>query len=178
MILKFFFKLFLFSVLAVAQLSFVSGLPFWLREANLLIIFLIFFLEINSGPKTVWWFVLVGFIFGLYRSFFFSFFLLFWPAVFVFCRLIYSDFLTNRSLYSFLGLTVLTTWFYYFLLNSAAFFAGLLYEGGGGFFLFSGVFWMSLAIGSAVNSAAVFLIFQVINLATDRLKPVFIFRRK
>lgn len=178
MVFKFFFKLFLFLVLAAAQLSLVSGLPFWAREINLLIIFLVFFLEINPSPNTIWWFVLVGFIFGLYRSFFFPFFLLFWPAVFIFCRLLYSNFLTNRSLYSFLGLTVFTTWFYYFLLNSAAYFGSLFFEEKANLFFFSQNFWVSLAMGTGSNLLFVTAIFYLTNLATNRLKPVFLFRKK
>lgn len=178
MVLNFFFKLFLFSALAVAQLSLISGLPFWAREINLLIIFLVFFLEVNPGPRTIWWFVLVGFIFGLYRSSFFSFFIIFWPAVFLFCRIFYSNFLTNRSLYSFLGLTVFTTWFYYFLLNSAVYFGYLFFEDGSELFLLSRDFWLSLALGTAANSFIVILTFYFMNLATDRLKPVFLFRKK
>ena len=175
---KIIFKLVLFSFLAIAQLSLASGLPFWLREINFLIIFMVFFLEINPSYKTVWWFVLVGFIFGLYRSFFFSFFLLFWPAVFLFCRFFYANVLTNRSLYSFLGLTVVTTWFYYFVFNSAVYIGGLFFEEKNSLFLLHWNFWLALLLGTIANLVAVIVIFYLTNLATNRLKPVFIFRKK
>jgi hypothetical protein len=168
----------LFLALAAAQLSFVSGLPWGLRELNLLIIFMVLFLEIDSGPNTVWWFVAVGLVFGLYRSFFFPFFLIFWPLVFIFCRFLYSNLLTNRSLYSFLGLTVFTVWFYYFFYHSAIYIAYLFLEDSSRLFLLSKDFWFSLFWGTVVNSLAIILAFQLMNQATDRLKPVFIFRKK
>lgn len=175
---KIIFKLVLFSFLAVAQLSLASGLPFWLREINFLIIFMVFFLENNSNLNTVWWFVLVGFIFGLYQSSSFAFSLLFWPAVFLFCRFFYSNFLTNRSLYSFIGLTALTTWFYYLILNSAIYLNGLFLEEKVSLFLMHSSFWLSLLLGTVCNLGAVIIIFYFTNLASNRLKPVFIFRKK
>jgi hypothetical protein len=47
MFLKFFSYLILFFLLAVLQISFASGLPWYFREINFFIIFLVFFLEFD-----------------------------------------------------------------------------------------------------------------------------------
>jgi hypothetical protein len=178
MIWKFIFRLLLFLSLAVVQLSFVSGLPYGIRELNVLLIFMVFFLEVNSRLSTAWWFLLAGAVFGLYSSFLFPLHLAYWPLVFIFCRFLYSNVLTNRSLYSFLGLISLTTLFHYFSFNTIVYVTHLFFRENMSFFLLDKGFWLSLFWGVFINSSVVLAIFYSINQATNRLKPVFIFRKK
>jgi len=178
MILRIFFRTIFFLLLAVFQMSFISGLPYGLRELNVLIIFMVLFLEVDAGHGAVWWMFLVGLVFGLYNSFFFPVFILFWPLVFLFCRFLYSNLLTNRSLYSFFGLAVFTTWFYHLFFRSAVYLIDVFLGVETGFFLFDGDFWLSLLWATVLNAAGVFISFSLINQISNRLKPVFIFRKK
>lgn len=177
MYLRLFFKLILISSLAVIQIGFISGLPAWARELNLIIIFFIFSLEFGRDKKMIWWLMFIGFIFDIYMPIFFGFFIIFWPLIFLFARFLSVSFFTNRSLYSFLGLAFFTTILYYFLFNIFYYLAGFFSENRAEFFIFSKNFWIHLGAGVGVNLLAVTITFYLANLISDRLKPVFIIRK-
>ncbi len=177
MIWRLVFRLIVFLLLSVVQISFASGLPYGIREINFILIFMVFFLEVNSRLSTTWWFLLVGLIFGVYNSFFFPLYLVFWPLTFLFCRFLYSNVLTNRSLYSFLGLISLTTIFYCFFFDMSVYVVHLFLREEASFFLIDKDFWLSLLWGLVINIIAVTIIFYFMNQVSDRLKPVFIFKK-
>jgi hypothetical protein len=177
MYLRFFWRLSIILLLVLLQITFVSGLPDGWRELNLVIIFLIFFFEFNSGKGFFWWSILVGFLFDLYFSGFFGFFVIFWPLVFLFASILSVNFFTNRSLYSFLGLAFFTYFFYYLLFNGFFYLFKLFSSNKAGLFLLSKNFWLQLGEGLVVNLLAVALIFYLTNLISDRLKPVFIIKK-
>jgi len=174
--IKLFFKLIFIIGLVAIQLFFISGLPFWLRFLNPVIIFLIFSLEFGSDFKNIWWFLPIGLIFDIYSFLPFGFFLVFWPLIFIFARLMAKNFFTNRSFYSFLGLTFSVCLVYFLFLNLAIYF----FPGAGvseRFFLLSKTFWLNLFFSLSLNLVIVTLIFNLANMATDRLKPVFLFKK-
>jgi hypothetical protein len=173
-----FIKLILFSLLSVIQLSFISFLPSFFGQINLLLIFLVFYLETNDSIDTVWWFFLVGLIFDLYNSPFFGFWLLFWPLVFLFCRFFYVNVLTNRSLYSFLGLSAMTSAFYFLLSGVIFYIAGIFDSSTDKTVFYLSNFWLDLLFGVIINLAVVFIMFHLTNQVSNRLRPVFIFRKK
>jgi hypothetical protein len=177
MYFRLFFKLIFIIALVVFQVGFVSGLPGWARELNLIIIFLIFSLEFGGNKKIVWWFLLIGFVFNLYLPVSVGLFILLWPLVSVFASLLSTNFFTNRSLYSFLGLAFFTTVFYYLSFNIFFFLAGFFSGSKAGLFFLSKNFWVHLGAGVIVNLVAVAIIFYLANLISDRLKPVFIIKK-
>jgi hypothetical protein len=177
MYFRLFFKLIFVIILAIVQISFVSGLPVWAGELNLIIVFLIFSLEFGGNKKTIWWFLLIGLLFDLYIPFFFGFFTVLWPLVFLFSRFLSTSFFTNQSLYSFLGLAFFTAIFYYFLFNSLFYLAGLFSGSRADLFFLSKNFWIHFGAGIIANLLAVLLVFYLANLISDRLKPVFIIKK-
>ena len=177
MYLRFFFKLILVAALAIVQIAFVSGLPAWARELNLVIVFLIFSLEFGGSKKNIWWFLLVGFIFDLYIPIFFGFFIILWPLVFLFTSFLFTGFFTNQSLYSFLGLAFFSFVFYYLIFNFFFYFAGLFSGARADIFFLSKNFWVGFGAGLAANLLAVMLAFYLASLISNRLKPVFILKK-
>lgn len=177
MYLRLLLKFILVSTLALVQLSFVSGLPFWAKELNLVIVFLVLLLEFGGTGRQFWWFLLIGFIFDAYSPLPFGLFIFLWPLTFVFARFLSIGFFTNHSLYSFLGLTFFTTIFYYFFVHLFFYFWKILIAERAPFFLLVDTFWASLVQGVVFNLALVAVLFYGANLLTDRLKPVFIFKK-
>lgn len=173
LIIKFIFV----AALAILQISFVSGLPVLLRELNAVLIFLVFSLEWSGGYKTVWWFLLIGLLFDLYFPIRFGFFIIFWPIVFLFAFFLATNFFTNRSLYSFLGLTFFAVIFYYFAYNSFLYLNGFFSDNKIALFFLTKNFWYRLGDGLILNLLAVFILFYLTNLISDRLKPVFIIKK-
>ncbi|HTX86703.1 MAG TPA: hypothetical protein VMC41_01380 [Candidatus Nanoarchaeia archaeon] len=177
MYFRFFFKLILIVCLAILQLAFISALPFWLKELNLILVFLVFSLEWSGGYRTIWWFLFIGLIFDLYFSPWFGFFIILWPLIFIFSALLSKNFFTNRSLYSFLGLTFFATIFYYLAYNAAYYFAGFFSADRAPLFFLIKNLWLRLGEGLILNLLAVVALFYLTNLISDRLKPVFIIKK-
>jgi len=177
MYFRIFFKVILIVALAILQVSFISALPAYLRELNLIVIFLVFSLEWSSGYRTAWWFLLLGLIFDLYFSLHFGFFIIFWPLIFLLTLFLAKNFFTNRSLYSFFGLTFFATTFYYFIYNAAFYLAGFFFGNRIMLFLLVKNFWLRFADGLILNLIAVFILFYLTNVLSDRLKPVFIIKK-
>jgi hypothetical protein len=177
MYLRLLFKFIFVIALAAVQVAFVSALPVWTRELNLVIIFLVFSLEWNGGYRTIWWFLLIGLFFDLYFSLFFGFFLILFPVMFLFVSFLSTNFLTNRSLYSFWGLTFFATIFYYFIYNASFYLAGFFSESRSTLFVLTKNFWFRLADGLIMNLLAVFILFYLTSAFSQRFKPVFIIKK-
>lgn len=177
MIIRILINLVLIIFVTIFQLAFVNNLPAWLSQFNLIIIILIFARELGSSKKIIWWFLLIGFLFDIYSPLFFGFFLIFWPVVFLFYSILSSSFFTNRSLYSFLGLTIFTTLFYYSFLHLGFYLLKVFSGGGVVFFLLVKNFYLNLLFGICLNLIAVLIIFYLINFISNKLKPVFLFKK-
>jgi hypothetical protein len=178
MYFRLFFKFIFVVALIAVQIAFVSALPVWARELNLVIIFLVFSLEWNGGYRTIWWFLLIGLFFDLYFSLFFGFFLILFPVMFLLVSFLSTNFLTNRSLYSFLGLTFFTTIFYYFIYNASFYLAGFFSEDRTALFILTKNFWFRLTDGLIMNLLAVFVLFYLTSAFSQRFKPVFIIKKR
>ena len=176
MYLKIFFKFILVVFLVILQLAFVSNLPFYSYGLNLIIVFLIFSLELDEVKNNIWWFFLIGFLFDNYSSLPFGFWLIVWPLIFMLTKILAKNFFTNQSLYSFLGLTFFSSLFYYLLYYFGINFWNKTSGEKEHFFLFLPNFWLSLLVGLIANVIVVSLVFYLVNLLTNRLKPVFLFK--
>jgi hypothetical protein len=176
MYLKFFFNLVLIIALAAFQIGFVSGLPAAAHELNLVVIFLVFSLEFSPDKRFIWWLLLLGFVFDIYFPFFFGFFIILWTIIFLFANFLSVNFFTNRSLYSFSGLAFFSIIFYYFCFNSLFYLASIMSGEKASLFFLAKNFWLKLGEGVALNLVAAIILFYLVNLISDRLKPVFIIR--
>ncbi len=176
MIFKILINLILIILITIFELSFVKNLPTFFGQFNLIIVVIVFSLEFFPTRKIVWYFLLVGFLFDIYLSFFFGFFIIFWPIVFLFSKFISSNFFTNKSLYSFFGITFFTTVFYYIFLY-LSFYMWKYFSGEAiSFFLFSKEFYLNMFSSVGLNLLVIFILFYFINFLSNKLKPVFLFK--
>lgn len=173
------FKIFLILSIALLavflQFSFISPLPVFFRAINLPLAFLLIILIFFSSLEAL----IVSFFFGfIFDSWYFSPFgtyLLSFLVIILFAQIVLNNWLTNRSLYSFLVLTIISSFFYNIVWSSFNFIFSLGGEGGR-FFLFSwnfiknlffSAFWLVLICG---------LSFVVLSQISHRLRPVFLKR--
>ncbi len=185
MIIKTIINLILLTLITIFQLSFISGLPEPMTNLNLIIVVLIFTIAFNK-KKTIWFFVFIGFLFDIYSNNIFGFFTLLWPLIFLFSSFLATSFFTNRSLYSFLGLTLFATLFYNLAINLANYtlfhlirwFTDVFTDYiDMSFFLFNQDFWLNIFYSIVINLVTVFLFFHIINFVTHKMKPVFLFKK-
>jgi cell shape-determining protein MreD len=162
-----------FSLVAIIHSSFISALPPFFSAINLsliLLFFVLLFIDLNTALITS---VLLGFWLDIFS---FSFFGLNSVALFISVaavNFLLINWLTNRSLYSFLALSVIGTVVYNFLFYLLLFF----WQGGitgNTFFLFSASFWISLL--RQIMWSAIFMIvfFNLANSLSKSLKPFFL----
>jgi hypothetical protein len=168
---QFIFSFLLFAAVALVQLSFVFALPPFFNQINLIlivVIFTLFFFDFRTA-------VLAALIAGFWLDIFsFSFFGLYLIALFFAAGMAYwilTGWLTNRSLYSFLLLMLITTIGYNLAVGFLLYFS--VYDQGG-FFLNSSRFWLELAYQIFWSVLTALLIFSLAGLATRRLKPFFL----
>lgn len=163
--------------LSLAQVSFISALPFPFYEFDLLIIFLVFFRALFPGLKNIWIFALAGLIFDVFYIPVIDIFVVVWPLIFLICDFLSSNVFTNRSLYSFLATGFFVTIFYSLILNSAFYLFRVLSSEAGVFILDKG-FWLALGSKIILNLLVIIICFYIINFLSNRLRPVFIIKRR
>lgn len=171
------FKIFLILLIALLavflQFSFVSTLPTFFRAINLPLAFLLILLVFFSSYEALVSAFFFGFILDSWHFSPFGTYLLSFLAIILFAQIILNNWLTNRSLYSFLALTVISSFAYNIIWSL---FNLLLSFGGEDerFFLFSwdfiknslfSAFWLVLICG---------ITFIVLSQVSHRLKPVFL----
>lgn len=103
------FLIFVSVFLAVIQFSYLSALPGPFRQLNLVLIFLIFILFFFGFRPTLWLTLLLGFWLDLMTFKFFGLYLLSLSLTVWAAQGILKNWLTNRSLYSFLLLAIIAT---------------------------------------------------------------------
>ena len=172
----------LFSVVAIiaiiiAQLAFINGLPLHLANLNIVLIIIILLISLGSLEKTLWWAIGLGLLFD-----FFSFepFGLYLSSLFItvlFMRLLLNNFVTNRSLYSFLTLTFFGTLCFEFCVYAISY-ASRFFSRQDFILELTAGFWQQEAANIFVNLAAMVIIFYLVNFLSRRFRPVFLVRRK
>lgn len=153
-------------LLAMAQLSFISGLPAHLNDLNLILIILIFILSLVNLNTAMWWAVGAGFLLDIFSFMPFGAYSVCLFLTIAIANFLLVNFFTDRSLYSFLALTGLATVIYEFFLTFWDWPA-----------LLSSGFWIKKISQLGFNLLAVLLIFYLVHYISNRLKPVFLVRR-
>lgn len=162
-----------FSLAAIFHSSFISALPPFFSAINLsliLLFFVLLFTNLNTALVTS---ILLGFWLDISTFSFFglntiSLFMAIWTVNFLLI-----NWLTNRSLYSFLALSAIGTVAYNFLFYILLFF----WQGSAAdnsFFLFSTNFWTSLLWQMLWSTIFMLLFFNLANSLSKRLKPFFL----
>lgn len=162
-----------FSV--IIQHAFISGLPGWFAYFNLILVVFVFILGLGSFRTALGWAITAGWLLDIFSFSLFGIYLLSLSLTVLAVNFLLVNFFTNRSLYSFLALIFFAVLIYEFLLYSIGYFANL-FAAGTDFLLSSGA-GLRLVKQLGVNLLAGFLIFHLINFASNKLKPVFLVKK-
>ena len=170
-------KFFLIIILACLEISFISGLPGFLNQFNLVIISLVFILAFSELKDILLWSAGVGIIFELYSFLPFGIYLLTIISAAFFIKILITNFFTDKSLYSFLAVTFFSIIYYDFCLalltysSHVIFHKEIIYE-------FNRQFWLNKLYLMITHLSAVFIIFNFLSFVSKKLSPVFLFRKK
>lgn len=159
------------SVAAVWQWSFIHALPSFASQFNLVLIVAVFTLFFFGFESAAVFSVVSGFWLDLIGFNFFGLYLFSLLATIILIDWLLSNWLTNRSLYSFSFLIFIASAVYSFMLGAAFYFSTSYF---GVFFLFRSSFWSGLAYQSAWSVASALVMFNLVGAATRGLKPFFL----
>jgi len=168
------FNTLLILALIVFQLGFVKGLPGWLNAVNLMAIVLVFLVSLARFRTALGWAIGMGVLLDVYSFLPFGVHILVLVGCVYLLRFLIVNFFTNRSLYAFLGLIFFAFIGYELMLYGLGYAAfGLGLEGID--WDFGTSFWWHELGGLVMNGVAVTLVFYVLNLISNTLRPVFLF---
>ncbi len=174
---KIFFNLILIITLFILQFAFVSGLPFWFGSMNLIIVVLIFILGIGNVGIAVWWMFALAVLMEIFSFMPFGIILISLALAFTLATVLLMNYFADRTLYSFLAITVITTSVYEVLLYLLNYLSAFILRNDVSFILNSGFFIQKLG-GLLMNLLVVFIFYYIINYLSKNLKPVFLIRKK
>lgn len=175
MYFRFFLNSLLIICLTAIQISFIPSLPFQINHFNLILVILIFILNLYGLRTALWWSAGAGLLLDIFSFSFFGIFLISLSASVVFVYFLLKNFFTNRSLYSFLVLTVVFTIFYEMILGFLNYFISIFLTAANLSFL-TMVFWQDLFYQLVFNLATVIMIFYFVNFFSNKLKPAFLLK--
>jgi len=170
---EWFWYFLLFSGIAITQVAFISSLPVTYSAINLPLIVLLFCLLFFNRNTSLIIAVLMGFWLDILGFNFFGLnILIFMVTVFI-LDFVSRNWLTNRSLYSFLVLSVISV----VICDTLLYFLTSLWQSGQnnyGFFLFQPYFWKQLSWQIFWNLFFMLLFFNLANSLSKHLKPFFL----
>jgi hypothetical protein len=161
--------------LGLLQVAFISALPGWLSNFNFVLIVLIFILGFGSFDLAIWWSIGIGFILEIFSFLPFGAEFLTLSLTIVIASFLLDYFFTNRSLYSFLALTVLSTLVYELMINFILLFFA---EQDKYFFIVNLDFWISTFKQISLGIIFTFLIYYLTHILGRNLRPVFLIKNK
>lgn len=177
MYLRIIANIFLVFLLAIFQVSFISALPAWFSNINLIIILLVFVLSIKGFSHAFWWLIGAGMILEIYSFLPFGVFLFSLMFTVLLVNFLLVNFFTNRSLYSYLALSISAIFVYEFILYLLNYF--LYYFSDNDFILnINKSFFLEKFGVLVVNGLAVMVLFYIYNFISKNFQPVFLVRGK
>ena len=170
-------NIFLVFLLATLQVSFVSALPAWFSNINLIIILLVFILSIKGFSYAFWWLIGAGVILEIYSFLPFGVYLFSLMFTVLLVNFLLVNFFTNRSLYSYLALSISAIFVYEFILYLLNYF--LYYFSDNDFVLnINKSFFLEKFSVLVVNGFTVIVLFYIYNFISKNFQPVFLVRGK
>ncbi|MBI4811852.1 hypothetical protein HY798_00145 [Candidatus Falkowbacteria bacterium] len=170
---KIILNVFLILTLTAVQLSFISGLPGWLNNFNLILVVLIFILGLGNLRLALAWMIGAGLLLDIFSFSPFGVYLISLSLTAVATNFLLTNFFTNRSLYSLLVLIFFSSLVYNFFL-AVINYTALLASGREAIFYLGLIFWSAVLKQSVLNALGVLVIFYALNLASKKFKPVFL----
>ena len=155
----------------MAQIAFISGLPGWFNNLNLLLVVLLFILGFVSLDLALYWALGAGLVLELFSFLPFGAYLVSLVLTVVVANFLLNYFFTNRSLYSFLALAALATAIYELIIYVTVF---ILAEISPGEFSLDSNFLAASFKQIGLNLLGALLIFYLIHFLLRNFKPVFL----
>ena len=181
MYLKIFITSILILLLVVFQVAFISGLPTYFSNINFVLVVLIMILGFSGFKNALLWSMIVGALWDMFSFSLFGLNILALSLAILLANFLLENILTNRSLYTFLALTVAASLLYEILIYSITFLFAVFsnqYESIllGVFNNLSYNFWIDEFSKIIVNMILVFVLFYIISFFGKRFKPMFLIR--
>ena len=177
MYLKILGQIIFFSLIAFIQIGFVSATPAWFSEFNLVLLVLVFFLGFNKLETVLFWGIGMGIIYDLYAFSPFGAYTISMVITIFLAYFLLVNFLTNRSLYSFLVLTSFTVFcfefFSYIIINISSFVFNQEF-----LFVFNKSFFLYKMYGLFLNLFLMSIFLYLFNFFSSKFKPVFLKKKK
>ena len=177
MYLKILIQVIFFSLIALAQIGFVGALPVWLSEFNLVLLILVFLLGFNKIKTVLFGGVGMGIIYDLYAFAPFGAYIISLTITIFLAYFLLENFLTNRSLYSFLVLTSFTVIcfeiFSFIIINISSLIFNQEF-----LFVFSKTFFLYKIYGLFLNLFLMAIFLYLFNFFSPKFKPVFLKKKK
>ena len=173
---KIFLNALLIIGLVAIQQSFINNLPAWFNNLNLVLVILVFILGLSDFKLALWWAIGLGFMLDIFSFSPFGVYLICLSLTVGLIYFLLVNFFTNRSLYSFLALTILATVCYNLFFYSIIYIDRQVSRSEIAFGL--GInFWQTKLVELGLNMLSALIIFYLINFISNRLKPVFLVKR-
>lgn len=173
MAVKIITNIFFIFGLAALQIAFISALPGWFSYLNLALVVLIFILGFGSFNFALWWSVGAGLALEIFSFLPFGAYLISLSLTIIIANFLLNYFFTNRSLYSFLALTALSTMAYEMIIN----FISLIFIQADRYFFLANInFWSSALRRVSLNLLFTILIYYLAHFLGRNLRPVFLIK--
>lgn len=177
MYLKILSQIILFSLIALFQIGFVKALPIWFSEVNLILLVLVFFLGFDRLKTVLFWGAGMGIIYDLYAFVFFGVHTMSLLITIFLAYFLMVNFLTNRSLYSFLVLTSFTIFCFEFFSFIIINISSLIFNQEF-LFVFNKAFFLYKMYGLFLNLFLMSIFLYLFNFFSPKFKPVFLRKKK
>lgn len=160
------------SAIFVFQIAFVSGFLYPISEFNIILIVLIFVLVLGNFELALYFSIGLGFLADIFSFLPFGFYLIILPLLTIGINFLFSNFFTNRSLYSFLSLGILGSLIYDVLIFIGRYLISLFENSKINFSLVS---FSSYEVHHLLlNSTAIVILFYITSYINKKLKPEFL----
>jgi hypothetical protein len=176
-----YFKIILLAIaiilLGAIQLSLIKALPYPANALNLVIISVVFILLLADWHSALWWSFGLGLMLDFYSFAPFGLNLLSLAGTLFVTNFLLTNFLTNRSLYSFVILNAVAYLVYEIIIYALYF--GLAFLIGESLpLIFDFNFFSGQVFGLALNLIVVSFLFYLLNFVSRRYLPFFLIRKK
>jgi hypothetical protein len=161
----------------IIQTGLISAAPGILASLNLGLVSLLLLLLFDDLDLLFFWGLGLGWLFSLSSSLPFGLLLIAWWLLAGLAYLVINKFLTNRSLYSLIIITLASTIFLELFITLGLRF--LAFMGGKKLFLnFTGSYFFDLFESAMLNAGAMLLAFYLLTSLNNKLKPFLILKRQ
>ena len=164
-------------LLTMVQVGLINALPGWLSGLNIIILVIIFISVLSDFVYAWWWAIGAGVILDTFSFMPFGIYLISLALTALVINYLWKSFFTNRSIYSFMSLTIFAFVTYKLILYISTTLASLILTQS---YLIeiSIKFWENELFALIVNLIFVILFFYLFTFASKSLRPVFLIKSK